>query len=77
MKPRKSPVEDKQMDLFRVELAKIIDPRHPLEAHYESVVGEHDRIIDGLTRRNAVQVKQLICDHIQTFRDRIIVFMTS
>jgi DNA-binding GntR family transcriptional regulator len=55
----------------------VIDPHHPLEIHYESVVGEHDRIIDGLTRKDAKQVKQLICDHIQTFRDRIIVFMTS
>ncbi len=55
----------------------VIDPRHPLETHYESVVGEHERIIKGLAQRNVTQVKQLIGKHIQTFRNRIVVFMTS
>jgi hypothetical protein len=28
----------------------VIDPDTPLEIHYESVVGEHDQIIEGLSR---------------------------
>ncbi|ACL03018.1 transposase IS4 family protein [Desulfatibacillum aliphaticivorans] len=30
MKPRQSPVKDQQQDLFKVELARIVDPNHPL-----------------------------------------------
>jgi len=30
MKPTKVPITDKQIDLFRPELSKIIDPRHSL-----------------------------------------------
>ncbi len=55
----------------------MIDPQRPLEIHYESVVGEHDQIIDGLAQRDAQHVKKLITDHILTFRERILVFMTS
>jgi GntR family transcriptional regulator, rspAB operon transcriptional repressor len=55
----------------------VIDPDRPLEIHYESVVGEHDQIIDGLSDRDAHRVKQLMTEHILTFRERIIVFMTS
>lgn len=55
----------------------LIDPDRPLEIHYESVVDEHDQIINGLSNRDAPRVKQLITGHILTFRERIIVFMTS
>ena len=30
MKPKKSPQENRQRDLFRVELARIVDPNHGL-----------------------------------------------
>ena len=30
MKPTRAPIKDKQIDLFRPELSKIIDPRHSL-----------------------------------------------
>jgi DNA-binding GntR family transcriptional regulator len=54
----------------------IIDPRRPLELHYQSVVQEHDRIIDGLARKDEAGLKQLLQEHIETFRQRIITFMT-
>ncbi len=55
----------------------VIDPRRPLKTHYESVMEEHDKIIAGLAARDAKGVKKLITEHIFTFRERIIVFMTS
>ncbi|MFA5907061.1 MAG: GntR family transcriptional regulator [Desulfobacula sp.] len=54
----------------------IIDPKRPLELHYESVVQEHDQIIDGLARKDEAGLKQLLQEHIETFRQRIIAFMT-
>ena len=55
----------------------IIDPHRPLEAHYESVVEEHNEIINALQHRDADKLKQLLQEHIDTFRDRIILFMTG
>jgi GntR family transcriptional regulator, rspAB operon transcriptional repressor len=55
----------------------IIDPKRPLKSHYQSVFHEHDQIISSLAKKDAVRTKQLISEHILTFRERIIVFMTS
>ncbi|MCM2286628.1 MAG: GntR family transcriptional regulator [Desulfobacula sp.] len=54
----------------------IIDPQRPLELHYQSVVQEHDRIIESLILKDEVGLKQLLQEHIETFRQRIITFMT-
>jgi len=55
----------------------IIDPNKPLETHYKSVFQEHDQIIDSLLEKDGEKLKKLIKEHILTFRQRIIVFMTS
>jgi DNA-binding GntR family transcriptional regulator len=55
----------------------IIDPEKPLETHYESVFQEHGQIIESLMEKDGTRLKQLIEEHILTFRQRIIVFMTS
>ena len=55
----------------------IIDPTRPLEIHYKSVVHEHDQLIDSLFRKDGPKLKQLLQEHIETFRQRIIIFMTS
>ncbi len=55
----------------------IIDPERPLETHYQSVVQEHDQIIDSLAAKDGLKLKQLFKEHIDTFRQRIILFMTS
>ena len=55
----------------------IIDPKRPIEIHYESVVKEHDQLIDSLSQKDETRLKQLLQDHIETFRQRIIIFMTS
>jgi DNA-binding GntR family transcriptional regulator len=54
----------------------IIDPQRPLELHYQSVVQEHDQIIEGLILKDEAGLKQLLQNHIETFRQRIIKFMT-
>ncbi len=55
----------------------IIDPQKPIEAHYEVVFQEHEKIIDALLDKDGAGLKKLIEEHILTFRQRIIVFMTS
>ena len=54
----------------------IIGPTRSLELHYKSVVQEHDQIIESLVRKDKSGLKQLLQDHIETFRQRIIIFMT-
>ncbi len=54
----------------------IIDPKRPLELHYKSVVQEHEKIIESLAQKDAPGLKQLLQVHIETFRQRIIIFMT-
>lgn len=55
----------------------IIDPKKPLDSHYESVFTEHEHIMDCLMKKDGTRLKALIEKHILTFRQRIIVFMTS
>ncbi|MCK5835685.1 MAG: GntR family transcriptional regulator [Desulfobacula sp.] len=55
----------------------IIDPKKPLKTHYKSVFQEHDQLIEALLEKNGGKLKKLIKEHIQTFRQRIIIFMTS
>ncbi len=55
----------------------IIDPKKPIEAHYELIFQEHEKIIDALWDKDEAGLKKLIKEHILTFRQRIIVFMTS
>jgi GntR family transcriptional regulator, rspAB operon transcriptional repressor len=55
----------------------IIDPDTPIEAHYNSVVGEHDQIIESLAAKDEPKIKQLLKEHIETFRQRILIYMTT
>lgn len=54
-----------------------IDPDQSLENHYDSVVSEHEKIISFLEAKEIPALKQLLQDHIDTFRRRIIQFMVS
>ncbi len=54
-----------------------IDSEHSLETHYKSVVIEHDQMIACLVEKNKSKLIKLIEEHILTFRQRIIVFMTT
>lgn len=54
-----------------------IDPLTTLAQHYENVISQHDEIIKALENRNAVQLQEVIYEHIQIFRKRIIDYMTA
>jgi len=55
----------------------IITPERPLETHYASVVIEHQEMISCLEHKKADRLKTLIQAHIDTFRERIVRFMTQ
>lgn len=54
-----------------------IDPDRPLATHHNDVMADHDRMMAYLENRDADQLKTLILEHINTFRKRIIVYMTT
>lgn len=49
----------------------------PLQAHYESVVTEHETIIHCLEDKNESLLKKTIVRHIQTFQQRIVAYMMA
>ena len=55
----------------------IITPERPLETHYESVVTEHQEMISCLKNKKGDRLRKMIQDHIDTFRQRIVRFMTQ
>lgn len=55
----------------------IIGPGKNLELYYNVVVEEHDRMIAGLENHDIKKLKELLTDHILTFRERILLFMVS
>jgi len=55
----------------------IIGPEQNLESYYEAVVLEHEKIIACLEGRDKKQLKELLTNHIHTFRERIILFMVT
>ena len=55
----------------------IITPERPLETHYESVVVEHQEMVSCLEKKQADRLKTMIQAHINTFRERIVRFMTQ
>jgi len=55
----------------------IIDPKTSLQDHFESVINEHKVMIACLKEKNKDQLKDVIMKHIQTFKERIILFMVS
>lgn len=73
-------VEDVRKEAKRLSYlsyGNIIDPERPLEIHYKSVVQEHEDIVAALAEKDKKRLKQLLKEHIGTFRHRIIIFMTS
>lgn len=55
----------------------VIDPDQPLENHYETVVSEHNEMTDCIVIKDETRLKELITNHIDTFRERVIRFMIS
>lgn len=73
-------VEDVRTEAKRLSFlsyGNIIDPERPLDVHYDSVVQEHETMIEALEQKDEMRLKSLIQEHIEIFRRRIIMFMTS
>jgi DNA-binding GntR family transcriptional regulator len=54
-----------------------IDPDRSLQIHYESVIREHEKIITYLGEKKEARLNETIKEHIRTFQQRIILYMTS
>jgi DNA-binding GntR family transcriptional regulator len=54
-----------------------IDPQRSLKEHYPSVVEQHDRIIDLIRSRDETGLEAVVETHIQTFKNRIIQYLTA
>jgi DNA-binding GntR family transcriptional regulator len=54
-----------------------IDPHRTLKVHYESVVREHDAILEALRQRDAEGLRKIIYQHISMFQERIIRYIAS
>ncbi|MCP4112593.1 MAG: GntR family transcriptional regulator [Desulfobacteraceae bacterium] len=48
-----------------------------LHEHYTSVIRQHEKIMDIIKKRDEVKLKQVICEHIRIFQQRIINYMMS
>ncbi len=55
----------------------IINPKPPLTNHFDSVINEHNEMITCLKEKDKDRLEKVIIKHIQTFRERIILFMVS
>lgn len=73
-------VEDVRTEAKRLSFlsyGNTIDPERPLDVHYDSVVKEHENMIEALILKDEARLKALLQEHIDIFRQRIIMFMTS
>ncbi|MFO7802646.1 MAG: GntR family transcriptional regulator [Desulfovermiculus sp.] len=54
-----------------------MDPEHTLHAHYQSVLHEHEAMLQALQNRQAKTLTRLLTTHIHTFQQRIMRTMMS
>ncbi|WP_267928005.1 GntR family transcriptional regulator [Desulfolithobacter dissulfuricans] len=54
-----------------------IEPRQALQHHYDSVVHQHEEIINAITTRDLPQLQQVLRDHCAIFKNRIISYLTG
>jgi DNA-binding FadR family transcriptional regulator len=54
-----------------------IDPCKSLQEHYDSVIRQHDAIINFIKERDETRLKETVCDHIEIFKNRIIQYLAS
>lgn len=54
-----------------------IDPMRTTHEHYASVIEQHEDIIKLLKKRDEDALKHTLTDHISTFKNRILLYMSS
>jgi DNA-binding GntR family transcriptional regulator len=70
-------VMNKAKRLAYLSYANEIALERSLQQHYASVVQEHENIIECLRKRDEIELKETIIQHINTFQQRIIHYMSS
>jgi DNA-binding GntR family transcriptional regulator len=54
-----------------------IDPGRTLQEHYASVIAQHTGIIDAIGSRDEEALREIVVDHIQIFKNRIIHYLAE
>ena len=54
-----------------------IEPERSLQVHYDSVVNEHEAFMNCLKAKDEPRLKEMVVQHIDTFQQRIIRYMSS
>ena len=72
-----SQIRNEAKRLSYLSYANEVDPGISLGDHYNSVIHEHDVIINCLRDKNSELLKETILEHIKAFQRRIILFMSS
>jgi DNA-binding GntR family transcriptional regulator len=54
-----------------------IDPSKSLHDHYESVIRQHEAVMNLLRKRNEPGLKETLREHMQDFQQRIVLYLTS
>lgn len=57
--------------------ANEMEPERSLHVLYDVIAKEHEEIIAALTEKNETRLKEMIIEHINTFQQRIVGYMTS
>jgi DNA-binding FadR family transcriptional regulator len=48
-----------------------------LQEHYDSVIRQHDAMINFIKERGETRLKETVCEHIEIFKKRIIRYLAS
>lgn len=55
----------------------VLNSKTPLKKYFDSVISEHNEMINCLKAKGKDRLNKVIIKHIKTFRERIISFMVS
>lgn len=72
-----SEVRNQAKRLAYLSYSSEIEPERSLQLHYESVVNEHEEFMNCLKAKDEPRLKEMVIQHIATFQQRIIRYMSS
>jgi GntR family transcriptional regulator, rspAB operon transcriptional repressor len=72
-----SEVRNQAKRLAYLSYSSEIEPERSLQLHYESVVNEHEEFMNCLKAKDEARLKEMVIQHIDTFQQRIIRYMSS
>jgi DNA-binding GntR family transcriptional regulator len=54
-----------------------IDPDRSLKDHYQSVLRQHGALVEALGQRDESRLRQVLCEHIEIFKHRMVSYLTA